>query len=298
MRYEEYASCPGCRNSGRLLYGPENTIDNRVYCVAVESRKEGSRFKLESCKDKGGQIFQRQDIIFDGRELRLTSLNLCMNFDKFEKDQEVYSASCSQSLSNGGWRMIDSSNPQTPRPTPRPTDRPTPRPTPQPTYRPTQQGICNARCTSDNDCAFFGGTSPCPVCDGRRCRAGVPVPPQTLCINEWKPVCGQTGRELQTFDNSCFAEKEGVMFYVDGECEAEFDCKDDDVDEVSWSQSCIYANTATGKIRNAGPNNNDLGDWKKCRDKGDSTTFITKWCPWQDKMMDCAGREGRWSRAG
>ena len=106
IKYEEYASCPGCRNSGRLLYGPENTIDNKVYCVAVESRDKGSRFKLESCKDKGGQIFQRQDIIFDGRELRLTSLNLCMNFDKFEKDQEVFSASCSQSLSMGGWRMI------------------------------------------------------------------------------------------------------------------------------------------------------------------------------------------------
>ena len=87
------------------------------------------------------------------------------------------------------------------------------------------------------------------------------------------------------------------MFYVDGECDAEFDCKDDDEDEASWSQSCIYANTATGKIRYAGPNSN-LGDWRKCRDKGDSDSFITKWCPWQDKMMDCKGREGRWSRAG
>ncbi|MFC3076283.1 Kazal-type serine protease inhibitor domain-containing protein [Shinella pollutisoli] len=54
---------------------------------------------------------------------------------------------------------------------------------------------------------------------GRDDRAGLPRD-QRVCTSEYKPVCGQQGRDRRTFGNACAAEVAGFRVVRPGECPA------------------------------------------------------------------------------
>jgi hypothetical protein len=47
------------------------------------------------------------------------------------------------------------------------------------------------------------------------------MPPQRpggICTREYRPVCGERGREMRTFSNSCEAGNAGFRIVGQGEC--------------------------------------------------------------------------------
>ncbi|RCS25898.1 protease inhibitor [Phyllobacterium salinisoli] len=78
-------------------------------------------------------------------------------------------------------------------------------------FRVVGRGECGGR---PNGGSWNGGGGPGPV---RPPRPGRPERPE-FCTKEYAPVCGRRGRSIQTFPNSCEAERGGYRVIDRGPC--------------------------------------------------------------------------------
>ena len=97
-----------------------------------------------------------------------------------------------------------------------------------------------------------------------------PRPPQ-FCTREYAPVCGERGRDRQTFANACEARSSGYDIVGRGECR--FRRPDRDGDEVGWRDRDRDGWDGEGRDRNRNDRNrrdrdrDDRGDRERPRDQ-------------------------------
>lgn len=91
-----------------------------------------------------------------------------------------------------------------------------------------------------------------------------PRPPQ-FCTREYAPVCGERGRDRQTFANACEARSSGYGIIGRGECQF----RRPDRDQTGWQDEDRDGWNNDGRDRDRDRNRNDRDRRERERDRND-----------------------------